>query len=104
MLETTVNNNLRVINTNDNVNDIWKRFQNQLSKVINQHTNVRPKKQRWITDKILGTTKKLVNLKTIQISGEVIEFKQEAKFLGITLDHKLLWNRHIQCRSLAGKT
>jgi len=50
------------------------------------------------------------------ISGEFIEFKQEVKFLRITLDHKLLWNRHIQetaskdtsalmvCRSLAGKT
>jgi len=37
--------------------------------------------------------RKLANPKTIQISGEL---KQEVKFLGITLDHKLLWNRHIQ--------
>jgi len=57
--------------------------------------------------------KKAGNLKTIHISAEFMEFKQEVKFLGITLDHKLLWNRHIQetvskatmalmvCRSLA---
>jgi len=36
---------------------------------------------------------KLAKLKTIQISGQL---KQEVKFIGITLDHKLLWNRHIQ--------
>jgi len=39
--------------------------------------------------------RKLANLKTIQISGEFMEFKQEIKFLRVTLDHKLLWNRHI---------
>jgi len=40
--------------------------------------------------------RKLENLKTIQISGEFMEFKEEVKFLGITLDQKLLWNRHSQ--------
>lgn len=37
--------------------------------------------------------KKLVNLKTIQKYGEVMKFKQGVKFLRITLDHNLLWNR-----------
>ncbi|GJQ68063.1 hypothetical protein Trydic_g16769 [Trypoxylus dichotomus] len=34
------------------------------------------------------------NMKAIRLDGTLIECKSEVKYLGITLDKKLLWNRH----------
>ncbi|GJQ74290.1 hypothetical protein Trydic_g19187 [Trypoxylus dichotomus] len=53
-------------------------------------------------------------MKDIRLGGTLIECKLEVKYLGINLDKKLLWNRHITlttnkatraliiCRNLAG--
>jgi hypothetical protein len=39
----------------------------------------------------------------IVINDEQIEFSDEAKYLGITLDSKLNWNSHIQAKVIKAK-
>lgn len=60
--------------------------------------------------------RRLPRLRNIQFSGVELEWKSEVKYLGVTLDEKLLWNRHVEevtkkattalmtCRSYAGKS
>ena len=57
----------------------------------------------------------LPNLKQITINGTLVEWKQEAKYLGVILDSKLKWHKHLEateskairtlmmCRNIAGK-
>ena len=42
--------------------------------------------------------------KPLKVDGNEIEMKQSTKFLGLTLDSKLLWNDHIQnvCKKSKG--
>ena len=68
------------------------------------------------TTLIAFTKKRKLNLDhPVKLNGVVLEWKQEIKYLGITLDRKLLWNKHAElveskakralmaCRNLAGK-
>lgn len=60
--------------------------------------------------------RKLQHIRPIKLNGEEIMLEKEVKFLGVILDSKLLWKRHMEvvvnkatralmvCRSLAGKT
>lgn len=60
--------------------------------------------------------KKLHGWKPIMYNGEEVEVKTEFKYLGVTLDNKLLWDKHVEniclnakkammvCRRMAGRS
>ncbi|KAI5754342.1 hypothetical protein M8J77_007902 [Diaphorina citri] len=62
------------------------------------------------------TRKRRLNIRAPNIEGTVVELSNEVKYLGITLDHKLNWNKHLEkiskkataatwtCRRLFGRT
>jgi len=51
-----------------------------VDELLNMPTSI---SERWCTVVSFARRRKLANLKTIQISAEVMEFKQEVKFLGM---------------------
>lgn len=66
---------------------------------------------------IVPFTKRIkVNLKRPSLNGVIIEFKDEVKYLGVTLDKKLTWNKHLEnlkikatkalmaCKGIVGKS
>ncbi|KAK2727662.1 hypothetical protein QYM36_008223 [Artemia franciscana] len=55
------------------------------------------------TEAAIFTSKRIVPKPALVFNGNVIEIKEKAKYLGVTLDRKLLWTEHIRNRINSAK-
>ena len=81
--------------TGSNLDEIFKMINDELPKIV---TWLQANKLSLNVNKshfIVFTRKKIIGDRCVQINGENIDCVQNTKFLGVQIDSKLSWNKHI---------